>query len=62
VPNPDFTDALWIKSNRSEPQQECVELATVTGWIGVRDSKLGDASPVLTFTPTAMAAFLARLT
>jgi hypothetical protein len=37
----------------------CVEVATVPGYIGVRDTKLGAASPVLAFTPTEWKAFLA---
>ena len=42
----------WRKSSYSSPDgQECVEITTeLTGWIGVRDSKLGVASPVLAFT------------
>lgn len=39
--------AGWRTSRRSQGQNGCVELAAVPGWIGVRDSKLGDASPVL---------------
>lgn len=35
-----------------------MELAAVDGWVGVRDSKLGEASPVLSFTRADMAAFL----
>lgn len=38
----------------------CVELADLgAGIIGVRDSKLGDASPVLHFTRAEVAAWLA---
>lgn len=60
MPAPDFSSAQWIKSTFSEaPQRECVELAAVDGWIGMRDSKLGEASPILTFTPTELKAFLA---
>jgi hypothetical protein len=61
VPNPDFADALWIKSSRSADQGQCVELATVDGWIGVRDSKLGAYGPVLALTATTMRAFLSAL-
>jgi hypothetical protein len=58
---PDFTGARWIKSRRSnEGGTNCVELATVDNWTGIRDSKLGNTSPVLTFTPTAMKAFFAQ--
>lgn len=55
---PDFTRARWIKSNFSEPKGNCVELAAVDGLIGMRDSKLGDASPILTVTPGELRAFL----
>jgi len=43
----------WRKSSYSSPDgQECVEITTeLTGWVGVRDSKLGAASPVLAVTP-----------
>ncbi|MCU1687626.1 MAG: hypothetical protein JWQ81_8365 [Amycolatopsis sp.] len=61
MPNPDFADALWIKSSRSADQGQCVELATVDGWIGVRDSKLGADGPVLALTATTMRAFLSAL-
>jgi hypothetical protein len=38
----------------------CVELADLgEGIVGVRDSKLGDASPVLRFTRSEVAAWLA---
>jgi hypothetical protein len=36
----------------------CVEVATVPGYIGVRDTKLGETSPVLAFTPVEWQAFL----
>jgi Domain of unknown function (DUF397) len=55
---PDFSHAQWIKSSRSEPSNACVQLAVVDGVIGMRDSKLGDASPILTFTPAELDAFL----
>jgi hypothetical protein len=37
----------------------CVEVGTVPGLVGVRDTKQGDASPILAFTPPVWAAFLA---
>jgi hypothetical protein len=56
----DLNEVHWIKSSRSnEGGTNCVELATFDGNVLVRDSKLGDASPVLTFTPAEVAAFLA---
>jgi hypothetical protein len=58
---PDFTGARWTKSSRSnQGGTDCVELATAGGWVGVRDSKLGTASPVLAFTPAAMKAFFSQ--
>ncbi|MDR7301319.1 transcriptional regulator with XRE-family HTH domain [Haloactinomyces albus] len=50
----------WRKSSRSQGQNTCVEAATnVSGWVGVRDSKLGEASPVLAFTSAQWRAFVA---
>lgn len=51
--------AQWRKSSYSAGQNNCVEIATADGWVGVRDSKLGEASPILTFTPAEWAAFTA---
>jgi hypothetical protein len=50
---PDALTALavaagWHKSSRSQAQNACVEVTTaVPGWVGVRDSTLGAASPIL---------------
>lgn len=49
----------WRKSSFSA-NNGCVELADLSdGIVGVRDSKLGDASPVLTFNRGEIAAWLA---
>lgn len=37
----------WYKSSYSATVNDCVETALVPGGWAVRDSKLGDASPVL---------------
>ena len=51
--------AEWRKSTYSD-NGKCVEMAALDdGTIGVRDDKLGDNSPVLSFTRAEMAAFLA---
>ena len=55
----DFAGARWIKSSRSTTQNSCVELARVADTTGVRDSKKGDASPILEFAPAELAAFIA---
>ena len=48
----------WRKATFSD-NNGCVELADLgDGVVGVRDDKLGDASPVLRFTRAEVAAFL----
>ncbi len=38
----------WRKSTYSIGENDCVEITTeVPGWVGVRDSTLGPASPLL---------------
>jgi len=54
---PNFTEARWRKSNTSG-DSSCVEVAFADGWIGVRDTKAGDTSPVLAFTEDEWRAFL----
>ena len=52
----------WFKSSYSGAQNGCVEInRRVPGYAGVRDSKLGDASPILAFSTTAMRALLDSL-
>jgi hypothetical protein len=55
----DFAGARWIKSSRSNTQDACVEVARVDTTIGVRDSKKGDASPILEFASAELATFIA---
>jgi len=47
----------WRKSTHSH-DNGCVEVAAIGDSIGVRDSKLGDNSPVLTFTRAEIAAWV----
>lgn len=50
----------WHKASHSDDfQNGCVEVGTVPGLVGVRDTKLGDASPILAFTEAEWAAFTA---
>lgn len=54
-------ETAWRKSSYSSRANNCVETATHPTAVHVRDSKLGDAGPVLTATPAAWAGFLAAL-
>lgn len=53
--------ASWRKSSRSTSYGQCVEAGHGAGVVGVRDSRLGDASAVLEFSASAWAAFTARI-
>lgn len=55
----DFSGAQWRKSSRSNGGgAACVMVAQVPGVAGVKDSKLGQASPVLPFAAEAWTSFL----
>lgn len=56
-------DPRWFKSSYSEGGNGgCVEVTRLTGAWLIRDSKLGDRSPVLRCTTEAWGAFLADMT
>ncbi|MGH3698466.1 MAG: DUF397 domain-containing protein [Pseudonocardiaceae bacterium] len=55
----DMSDARWFTSSYSSGSAQCVEVAVLPGHQLVRDSKLGDASPVLAVSPTEWSAFTA---
>ncbi|MBC3844303.1 DUF397 domain-containing protein [Streptacidiphilus sp. 4-A2] len=44
-----LAEAKWRKSSFSGANNECVEVAPVDRWIGVRDSKANGQGPVLVF-------------
>jgi len=50
---PDFTTAAWHKSSHSNATGACVEVAGSHGTVGVRDSKLGDRSSIVTLGPAS---------
>ncbi|MET9490459.1 DUF397 domain-containing protein [Nocardia sp. NPDC006630] len=60
--NSDLSAAQWFKSTRSGSGKDCVEAAHLSGGsVWVRDSKLGESSPVLKFRPAEWDAFTAAL-
>lgn len=56
--SPDLSRATWTKSSYSGNNNGCVEVAHLDGQVFVRDSKLGEASPVLAFTPHEWVCFV----
>jgi hypothetical protein len=57
----DLTDAVWVKSSRSNGQSACVEVAFIgTGVVPVRDSKESHG-PVLVTSDAAWSTFVKHL-
>ncbi|MGJ5804376.1 DUF397 domain-containing protein [Streptomyces europaeiscabiei] len=54
----DLSQAVWRKSSYSSGNGQCVEVASASGVVGVRDSKHPDQAP-LTFSPAEWRAFVA---
>ncbi|NNH70413.1 DUF397 domain-containing protein [Nocardia uniformis] len=58
----DLSGVRWFKSTASQGGEACVEAAhLVGGKVGVRDSKLGSASPVLVFDAATWDGFVSAL-
>ncbi|WP_040863591.1 DUF397 domain-containing protein [Nocardia niigatensis] len=58
----DLSGARWFKSTYSGSNADCVEAAHLSGGrVAVRDSKLGETSPVLAFAPEDWDAFNAAV-
>lgn len=56
------TSAGWFKSSRSQGANGCVELnLSVPGHAGMRDSKLGHASPMLLLPAPGLPEFIRQL-
>ena len=51
----------WVKSTRSSGGNGCVEGRLVGGGVAVRDSKLGEAGPVLVFGAAAWVALIGQV-
>jgi Domain of unknown function (DUF397) len=53
----ELAQADWRKATKSQSANGCVEVAQLTSWTGVRDSK-NPVGPVLLFTPQEWACFV----
>lgn len=54
-----MTVPQWRKSTRCGANKGCVELLGTARFVVVRDSKIGDGSPLLTFDRAKFAEFVA---
>ncbi|MEO6082448.1 MAG: DUF397 domain-containing protein [Umezawaea sp.] len=52
---------IWFTSSYSSADAECVEAAFIPGHTLLRDSKLGEGSPVLAFGPARWASFTSAI-
>ena len=50
--------SCWRKSSYSTNGAGCVEVAVAPGAVGIRDSKLGEDSPILAVTPADWSTFV----
>lgn len=58
--NLDLTHAQWRKASRSHDTGECVEIASLSPAVAIRDSK-NPNGPALQFGPTEWRSFAKRL-
>ncbi|MBB5157821.1 DUF397 domain-containing protein [Saccharopolyspora phatthalungensis] len=58
---PDFTSAHWFKSTNSNEANACVEVASIPGTTGVRDSKHRSHGPILAFDRELWNGFINKL-
>lgn len=57
----DLPNARWRKSTYSNAEGACVEVAAIPGVVGIRDSKLGQSSPVVGLDRHRWSDFLVHL-
>ena len=54
----DLTNAAWRKATRSNPNNNCVEIAFVAAGVAVHDTKQNGTGPILQFTRPEWEAFI----
>lgn len=53
-----MSECNWKKSSRSTQGGQCVQTAGVRGAALIRDSKLGERSPILSLSPAVFGRFV----